>query len=92
MSNGRDGKIFSNISATTAAFKLDGGLYGVSVIATGFGTVTLQALGPDGATWLTPLTAFSANGFATAYLAPGQYRFAIASATAVYASIASVNR
>lgn len=70
---------YSNISATTAAFTITGGgLFAVSVKASTYGTVTLQVLGPDDTTWLTALTAFSADGYATAYLAPGQYRFAIA--------------
>lgn len=92
MSSGGDGQIFSNISATTAAFKLNGGTYGVAAVGTwGGGSATLQTLGPDGTTWLTAATAFSANGYETAILSPGQYRFAVATATAVYVSIARVN-
>lgn len=73
------GANFQNISTTTAPFTITGGgLFAVSVIGSTFGTVTLQALGPDDTTYLTALTAFSANGYATAYLSPGQYRFAIA--------------
>jgi hypothetical protein len=62
----------------TATFKLKGGTYQVSVIASTFGTVTLQRLGPDGSTFLTAMTAFSANGVATANLARGTYKFALA--------------
>lgn len=85
-----DGVLFSNISATTAAFRLKGGKYAVAVVGSSFGTVTLQALGPDGSTWLTALTAFSANGIANVDLPAGQYRLAISSTTAVYASVAGV--
>lgn len=69
---------YTNISATTGAFTLTGGgLYGVTVKASTYGTVTLQILGPDDTTWLTALTAFSADGYATVYLPPGQFRFAV---------------
>jgi hypothetical protein len=36
---------------------------------------------PDGSTYVTCLTAFSANGYATVELPPGQYQLAVASAT-----------
>lgn len=78
--DGRAGDGFreSNISATGAAHALTGGLYGVTVHASTFGTVTLQILAADGSTWLTAATAFAADGFATAYLPPGNYRVALA--------------
>ena len=91
MPSGGDAKVFKNISTTTAAFVLYGGQYGVSVLGTGFGTVTLQMLGPDQTTWLTALTAFAANGTSTVELPPGQFRFAVATTTAVYASISRIN-
>jgi hypothetical protein len=73
-----DGVLFSNIAATTAAFQLRGGKYGAAVIASTYGTVTLTVLGPDGTTYLTALTAFAANGYATVDLPQGQYKIAIA--------------
>jgi hypothetical protein len=85
-----DGKTFSNISANTAAFTLLGGKYAVAAIATfGGGSVKLQALGPDGSTYLSVAsgTDFTAAGYGTVDLPPGQYRFTIATATAVYASV-----
>ena len=48
---------FSNISATTAAFELRGGVYTIDALFTGAGSVTLQRLGPDGSTYLTAATA-----------------------------------
>jgi hypothetical protein len=48
-----DAVSFSNITATTAAFSLTGGRYGISCMGTGFGTVTLQKLAGDGSTLLT---------------------------------------
>ncbi|MGE3279683.1 MAG: hypothetical protein AB7H90_03505 [Alphaproteobacteria bacterium] len=83
-----DGYLATNISATTAAFKLRGGLYGVDAIATwGGGSVTLQRVAGDGSTMVTAMTAFSANGYATAYLPPGDYKLAVATATGVYVNV-----
>lgn len=88
-----DAKSFSNIAATTGAFSLNGGYYVVAVVATfGGGNVELQALGPDASTWLSAPTALklSAAGMIAGYLPPGLYRFTIATATAVYCSVADV--
>lgn len=52
--------------------------------------VTLQCLADDGSTYVTAMTAFSTNGLATAYLPSGSYRFAVASATAVYVDITGI--
>jgi hypothetical protein len=93
MSDPVDAKEFSNISATTAAFTLNGGYYMVAAVATfGGGSVELQMLGPDQSTWLSAPTALklSAAGTIAGYLPPGQYRFTIATATAVYCSVAGV--
>lgn len=90
--NSADAKLFSNISATTAAFRLSGGKYAAEVAATfGGGSVKLQTLLPDQSTWASigSTTDFTANGVATVDLPPGQYRFTITTASAVFASIAS---
>lgn len=88
-----DAQLFSNISATTAAFTLKGGYYMVAAVAAfAGGNVELQALGPDQSTWLsapTPLK-LTAAGTIAGYLPPGQYRFTITTATAVYCSVAGV--
>lgn len=82
---------FANIAATTAAFTLKGGRYGLAAIATwGGGSVILETLGPDGSTYLSTGTTFSANGYATVDLPPGTYQVVIATATAVYFSASSV--
>jgi len=84
-------KTWSNISATPAAFGLPGGLYGLTVMGTGFGTVTLQRLAPDGSTYVTCLTQFSANGYASAQLPSGKYQLTVATATAIYADIVAID-
>lgn len=93
MSNGSDSAVFSNIAATTAAFKLIGGKYSVAAVATfGGGSVKLQRLGPDAATYQSVASAsdFSAAGYTALDLPPGQYRFTIATATAVYAEVTAI--
>lgn len=69
---------FENISATTAAFNLMGGEYGIICMGSTFGTVTLQALAGDGSTYVTAATAIAANGTALVVLPAGVYRFLIA--------------
>lgn len=82
---------YSNISATTAAFTLPAGNYGVTVTATfGGGSVTLQRLAADASTYVTCLTAFTAAGYATVLLPSGSYKFAVATATGVYVDISSI--
>lgn len=93
MASGGDGKNFQNVSATQGPFQLYGGTYGITAMATwgSGGTVTLQMLSPDGSTWITALSAFTANGYGAISLPPGQYRLAVATATAVYMSISRIN-
>jgi hypothetical protein len=81
---------FSNISATTAAFTLRGGKYAFTVHAPfGGGSVTLQTLGGDGTTWIPVSSQTAANSVAVD-LAPGQYRIAVATATAVFVIVGRV--
>jgi hypothetical protein len=82
--SGADNQAFSNISATTAAFTLRGGLYGITV------TATFSGGNADGSTYVTAATAITAAGYSTAYLPPGTYKFAITTATAVYIDITSI--
>ncbi len=89
--NGVEIFTYKNVSATQGPFVLRGGQYAVTVIATwGGGSVTLQRLADDGSTYVTALTAFSANGYATVNLPSGTYQFTIATATAVYVDITSI--
>jgi hypothetical protein len=74
-----DNQKFTNINATTAAFNLDGGKYGVTVHATfSGGTLTLQILAQDGATWENAMTPFTGDGYQTGDLPPCQYRIFLA--------------
>jgi len=84
-------KSYSNISATTATFNLCGGQYATTMIATwGGGNVVLQRLAVDGSTWVACATAVTANNFATYFLPPGSYRFAVTTATGVYIDMKSI--
>jgi hypothetical protein len=79
---------FTNIAATPASFALRAGLYGITSKGTwGGGSATLQRLAADNATYITVLTAITADGYATVQLPPGTYRLLIATATAVYVDI-----
>jgi hypothetical protein len=83
---------FKNVSSTQGPFVLRGGSYGVTVHAGswGGGSATLQRLGDDGATYVTVLTAFAADGYAGVNLPSGTYQLAIATATGVYADIVGI--
>ena len=82
---------FSNISATPAVFTLRGGHYAITAIATwGGGSVTLQRLAADASTYVTVLTALTANNFQTLNLPGGTYKLLVATATAIYVDITSV--
>lgn len=73
-----DDVTYSNISATTAAFTLAGGRYAIAVKASTYGSVTLQVLGPDAATYLTAATAIVADGCALIDAPPGTYKILVA--------------
>ena len=82
--SGSSGDVGESVTQSIASgngpsFVLRGGQFWLAVVATfSAGSVTLQRLGPDGSTFLTAATAFSANGSETAYLPPGTYRVALA--------------
>jgi hypothetical protein len=96
MTSAVDAVSLTNLSASTAAFKLNGGYYLVSAIAASWsgGNIELQALGPDGSTWLSLPTALklSANGEIGGYLSPGQYRFTVTTTTGISCSVAGVRK
>jgi hypothetical protein len=82
---------FSNISATTGAFTLMGGKYGLDISATwGGGNAQLETFSLDGSTWINVGSSITANGFSNYDLPAGQYRIAITTATAVYAALTTI--
>ena len=86
-----ESRTFSNISATPAVFALSGGLYAITAKATwGGGSVTLQRLAFDGTTYVTCLTAITADSYATVNLPPGTYKLLVATSTAIYVDIVAI--
>lgn len=82
---------FDNVAVTTAAFVLRGGVYGVTAKATwGGGSVTLEKLSQDGTNYVEAMEAFSEDGYATVTVPSGTYRFAVATATAVYLDMTAI--
>jgi hypothetical protein len=73
-----DNQKFSNIAASSSVFQLLGGTYGIAIILSTPGTVTLETLGPDGTTFLPVTAAIATNGYSTAILAQGQYKVVLA--------------
>lgn len=80
---------FQNIAADTANFTLTGGAYVLDAVGNfNSGSVTLQRLGPDGATFFTAATALSAVGTSGSLaLPPGIYKIAVANATGLSVSV-----
>lgn len=87
-----DGHFLKNAAAGNgASFQLTGGLYAISTVATGTGTIDLAVLGPDGSTWLPVMTQITATTkFQTQNLPPGTYRWQTATFTAIYATVSRV--
>lgn len=80
------------IAATPPDFNLDAGAYGLTLHATAWGTAALQKLLPDGATYVTVLTAFAADGYAEIHIPAGQYRLLLAGVTGLTGEIALIAR
>lgn len=73
-------QLLNNASATGAAAQWPGGAGMVDVVGTfGGATVTLQFLGPDGATWITvgADSTFTAAGGALFMMRAGKLRMAV---------------
>lgn len=91
MPTATESKSFSNISATTAAFRLGGGRYGMSAVASGYGTaLQLQTLSADGTTFILAGSNFSAAGYQSLDLPPGSYRIFINGASGAYVELARI--
>lgn len=78
-------------ASNSGLFQLIGGYYCLTASATwSSGTVTVQAVGPDGSTLINTALTLSANGQSLGYLPAGTYQITVATSTAVYASLQSV--
>lgn len=78
--------LLTNAAANSAAMQWPGGAGVFAVKATGFGSVALQILLPDGVTWFTPTGAsLTADGAVVFELPPCLIRALVTTATAVYA-------
>ncbi|MBP6748425.1 MAG: hypothetical protein KA144_02195 [Xanthomonadaceae bacterium] len=80
--------LLTNEAVDSGSFLWPGGKGVFSVVATfGGGSVGLEYLGPDGATWIAPTGGLLiANGGIVFELPPGQIRATVDTATAVYAT------
>jgi len=88
-----DGFAYSSpTAANSATFQLVGGVYVVDAVANfNSGSITLQRLGPDGSTYITAVTALTANGTSGGVPLPaGTYQIAVASASALSVSVTRV--
>lgn len=88
-----DANVQTTLDSTNdqVVFVLNGGTYLAAAVGTwGGGSLTLEALGPDGTTWITVGTAITADGSQVYSLTHNQYRWTIVTATAVAVSIARV--
>lgn len=74
-----DGRRDTDVSATTSAFRLLGGKYGLIAHSSNWNsaTVALSVLASDDTTYVTAVTAFSADGAAVADLPPGTYKWVV---------------
>lgn len=83
------GMILKNASATSDAFIWPGGDGVIDVVASTYGTITLQYLGPDGVTWsdMGEHTTFVANGGGIFTRGDSKLRIKVDGATGVYATV-----
>jgi len=82
------GGTFNLGAANSVPFNLNGGIYGVTVVAATYGSVNFDILGPDGTTYVSALNAaFTANGAAVVWLPAGIYKFVVSGASGAVAQV-----
>lgn len=81
---------FTGLSATPASFTLRGGQYGVTTHATAWGSMTLQRLAADGASWVTCFTLMTSDTFQSLSLPSGTYQMALSGVTGGCFDITSI--
>jgi hypothetical protein len=79
------------VVATPPDFNLDAGIYGIT-LATGFTTLTLQKLLPDGVTYVAVTAALVPSSYTTIQLPAGQYRALLAGGANLVGEIALIAR
>lgn len=80
-------EFFRNGTGTSTPRQWPGGRGFFAAVGTGFGTVSMECLGPDGVTWLqAPAISLSANGGVVFDLPPGTVRGVCNTTTNVYAT------
>lgn len=84
-------KVGDAIVATPADFNLDAGIYGIT-LATGFTTLTLQKLLPDGVTYVAVTAALVPGSYTVIQLPAGQYRALLAGGANLIGEIALIAR
>ncbi len=88
--SGTGAQLSNQGAGTYGPFRLIGGRYQATAIATfGGGTAVLNQLGPDGTTYLQTYS-FSANGGKVLDLPPGDYQWVVVTATGVYTSVVRI--
>lgn len=89
----QEGFSYNSLAAANSdEFELQGGAYAMDAIATwNSGSITLQRLGPDGATFITAASALTADcTTGSIALPPGIYRILVTSATSLWVSVARI--
>lgn len=87
MSTSASAVLLTNGSATSSGVYYPGGLSIFSLVLSG-GTVALEQLGPDNATWLAVTAAIATSSRSgNLQLQPGTYRANVSGSTGVYARL-----
>ncbi len=90
----QEGKVFASfgVGASAETATLQGGRYQLFVWSATFGggSVAVQQLASDGATWITVSALITVAGATVVELPPGMYRLFSITATVVLASLARI--
>lgn len=75
------------VSAIPGSFYVQGGTYSFDTVATTYGTVQLNKVGPDNATLIPVQAATTTNSTTFVTLSPGAYVLTVTGATGLYAAL-----
>lgn len=98
MGTTRDGILLSNVAAgtyggvpgTATTYLLKGGRYFITSSAT-FGSIQLNKLSADGATWVPAAAAIAAAGVIALDLGVGYYQFVLTGGSAYYVDLTAIS-